>query len=201
MIKTHLSSIEIQDLINRYNSELKKLEFQTEDIKLTISGLENLMKAVSSKQKSSFIKPKSNKTISVEFLATKGSRTTKYLEDNKVDHDSSVKKNGILKKLTGNPEPGGYKLSNWDTFVIESIEKTGKVRITQEILDYVKAKMESSGKKTNDAEVKNKVTRSLQKLVNRRGDLSKVSYKGKGFAYALPAWLNRKGKLLSEYKR
>ena len=61
--------------------------------------------------------------------------------------------------------------------------------------------MKDSGKSVNDAEVKNKVTRSLQKLANRRNDLKKVAFPGKGHAYALPEWLSEKGKLGTAFKR
>jgi hypothetical protein len=33
----------------------------------------------------------------------------------------------------------------------------------------------------------------LQKLANRREDIKKVPYEGRGMAYALPEWLNGQG--------
>jgi hypothetical protein len=200
MIKTHLSSGEIQDLINRYNSEWKKLEFQIEEVKMTISGLENLMNDVSSREKASFTKVKiKSSNISDKPLSKKLKKTES--KKSKVKSTSVPRpRKGIAKKTVSVREKTGYKLSDWDNFVIQSIEQSGKTQITSEIIDFVKIKMAATGKKTNENEIKNKVTRSLQKLVNRRGDLSKVSYKGKGFAYALPQWVGANGKILPAFK-
>jgi hypothetical protein len=249
MIKTNLSSSEIQDLINKYSSELKKLEFQTAEVKMTLMGLENLMKDVSSREKASFAKVKIKKTAAVEKLnkksgqksiAKKAKVKVKKLTKAKAAKESTVKKakpqkatiakikkESSIKKIVAKPkkelsnkkviakpnkkaqskvksktsEKIGYKLSDWDNYVIQSIEKGGKVLITSEIIDQVKSKLNASGKSSSDAEIKNKVTRSLQKLVNRRGDLAKVSFQGKGFAYALPKWVVAKGKAAPEYSR
>jgi hypothetical protein len=230
MIKTNLSSGEIQDLLNRYNSELKKLEFQTAEVKMTVLGLENLMNDVKSKEKASFTKVKIKKTSTTEKPTVKLGRKSlakKIKKDKKKvsvvtkpkkvklkkagtakPNKASIKKKAVTKPKkvttkvkTAGVEKKGYKLSDWDNFVIQSIEQSGKVLITSEIIDQVKNKMMAAGKKTNDKEIKNKITRSLQKLVNRRGDLSKVSFKGKGFAYALPKWLISKGKVAPEFNR
>ncbi len=40
---TGLTNLEIQDLINKYKSELRKLDYQTNDIKATIAELEELI--------------------------------------------------------------------------------------------------------------------------------------------------------------
>jgi hypothetical protein len=211
MIKTHLTSGEIHDLINKYNSELKKLEFQIEDVKMTISGLESLMKDVNIKEKVSFAKVKSKrKNINVKPVAKQSSKIIQKKPNLNITPVSKQKKESpkkvSAKKISVNKsvpvaENKGYKLSDWDIFVIQSIDQSGKVLITSEIIDIVKKKMISAGKKTNDKEIKNKVTRSLQKLVNRRGDLSKVQFKGKGFAYALPKWLDENGKINPDFKR
>jgi len=238
MIKSRLTSGEIQDLINRYNSDLKKLEFQVEDIKLTIAGLEKLMNSVAIREKASFAKVKTKKT-KIQTLtkpkkatsavkaksATKSKQKTKPTPKGKAKTAKNIKvaKKAVVKavpktkaKVTAKLKPKkitskgavlassgkkGYKLSDWDNYVIQSISESGKVRITSEILESVKNKMAAAGRKVTDFEVRNKVTRSLQKLVNNRGDLAKVSYEGKGLAYALPAWLEAKGKVSSEFAR
>lgn len=230
MIKTNLSSGEIQDLINKYNSELKKLEFQIAEVKMTLSGLENLMKDVNSREKASFAKVKIKKEPSVEKVKKGRKSSEKKLREAEVKKSNktaakkatgantvkaAIKKKAVAKPVKKKTTIGkatvkgkaasidkkGYKLSDWDNYVIQSIEQSGKVLITSEIIDLVKSKMTDSGKKTTDAEVKNKVTRSLQKLVNRRGDLSKVTFKGKGFAYSLPNWVVSKGKVAAEFNR
>jgi hypothetical protein len=197
MSKTQLSSSEIQDLINRYLSELKKLEFQVDDVKITIVHLENLLESVNGREKSAVTKVKAKKLSAVALKpasppALKGKRG----RPRKIKAKTSVSQKPSKKETKK-----GYKLSSWDQYVIDSINQAGKVLITQEIIDFVKNKTMKAGLNSSDEEVKNKVTRSLQKLANRRNDIAKIAYKGKGFAYALPDWLNPKGKLDNKFKR
>ena len=200
MSKTQLSSSEIQDLINRYHSELKKLEFQVDDVITTIAQLERLLENVSGREKSAIAKVKIKKSKSLttgsyssSALAKKGKRgRPKKLK---------VEEKPTPKKPIKASKKSGYKLSVWDNYVIEGIKQGGNVRITQEIIDFVKNKANADKLKTTTEEIKNKVTRSLQKLANRRNDIVKVTYKGKGFAYGIPAWFNSNGKLDNKYKR
>jgi hypothetical protein len=250
MSKTQLSSSEIQDLINRYHSELKKLEFQVDEVITTIAQLERLLENVSGREKSAIskVKVKKSKSLAVSpslslTSAKKGVRgrprkikesekatpgkavakkagtkkavakkaaakkaTTKKAVTKKAIAKKAITKKAITKKAapkkaTKKPKKSGYKLSAWDQYVIDSIKQAGQIRITQEIIDFVKTKAEADKLNTNDEEIKNKVTRSLQKLANRRNDIIKVPFKGKGFAYAIPDWYGVKGKLDTKFKR
>ena len=65
-----------------------------------------------------------------------------------------------------------------------------------------KEKSEKEGKSFDEALVKNKLNRSLHKMTNKRKDLIKTKFEGKGFAYALPGWVNTTSKdLKKKYKR
>ena len=218
MKKTHLSSSEIHDLITRYRSELKKLDFQMSEVNLTIAQLEKTLKNVSDNEKAAVSKTKKRKSTPISITKSKTKTKKKRGRPAKkaiLEKRAAIEKKIIKAKKAGKPkkvtkvakkpkkiaEKKGYKLSSWDSLVINSMKDSGKVKITQEIIDYINAKMKESGKPANDTEVKNKVIRSLQKLANRRNDLKKVPYPGKGFAYALPEWMDEKGKLIKEYKR
>jgi hypothetical protein len=215
MKKTQLSSSEIQDLIGKYKSERKKLEFQISEVDYTISQLESTIKSVAGLEKAAILKTKKRKSTKVVIakaatgkkrgrpakkteVAKKAPLTKKALKTKK---SAKAAKKAVEKKATKSKIKKGYKLSNWDLLVVNSLKDSGKVRITQEIIDYVGAKMKESGKNVSEVEVKNKVIRSLQKLANRRGELKKASFAGKGFAYALPEWMNDKGKLNQDHKR
>lgn len=195
MRKTKLSSSEIQDLINKYKSELKKLEFQTEQTNSTISELEDWLESVDQSEKSALAKMGGKKKIvkqkSVATRTTKKGRGRPPTKEKKVAEKSAVKTKKPTRKSRAKK---GYKLSNWDKWLIESISEKGKPMLTQELIDSVKVKVQSAGLQSNDEEVKNKVTRSLQKLANRRNDVVKVPYKGKGFAYGVPGMSGTKGK-------
>jgi hypothetical protein len=127
--------------------------------------------------------------------------TTKKIAKQKKIKTKPQKVSPKAKKVLKSDTKKGYKLTFWDEYVIESIKQAGKVRITHEILQFVTEKMKATGKSASDTEIQNKVIRSLQKLANRRNDLKKVPYEGKGLAYALPAWFGENGKLNKEFKR
>ncbi len=212
MSKTQLSSSEIQDLINKYHSELKKLEFQTDDVITTIAQLERLLENVSGREKIAISKVKVKKSKSLAAISGSATSSTKKGKRGRPKKAKPAKKPKTKKikaksatksvsKSAVKDKKKGYKLSVWDKYVIDSITQSGNARITQEIIDFVKAKTTTDKLKTSDEEIKNKVTRSLQKLANRRNDLIKVSYQGKGFAYALPEWTNSKGKIDNKFKR
>ena len=96
----------------------------------------------------------------------------------------------------------GYKLSDWDNFVIETLNKKQIVLITKDFIEASKLRSESEKSKFDEAKVKNMLNRSLHKLSNKRGDIIKTKYNGKGFAYALPKWVsNSSKKLKKKYQR
>lgn len=178
MNTTKLSSSEIQDLIARYNSELKKLQFQISDVKSTISELKENYSLVLKKEKE---KLASATKTTAKTPGRKRGRPAKKVKASQKSSDKAK----------------GYKLSEWDEAVIKGLRDAGKSLLTGEIVEQV-AKSDLS---SDIDEVKKKVVRSLQKLANRREDIKKVKFKGKGFSYALPEWLSEKGRLLKEFKR
>ncbi|MBN1599387.1 MAG: hypothetical protein JW894_13925 [Bacteroidales bacterium] len=189
MSKTQLSSSEIQDLINKYNSELKKLQYQVDEVIYTIRELERMLVSVEGREKEALSKLHSKKEKPVKLKsAKKRGRPRKVISV--TDTSASTK---TTKK--------GYKLSKWDEMVIEGIKTSGKVLLTSELVDFAIKKSKKQGSAVNEEEAKNRVVRSLQKLVNRRHDLAKVKYRGKGFAYALPEWVNARGTLDKQFSR
>ena len=92
----------------------------------------------------------------------------------------------------------GYRLSEYDLLVFKALEETGSAMLTAEITDFIVA---AQGKGADAAKAQVMVVRSLQKLANRRNDIRKVSYDGRGRAYALPKWVNGKGDLKRKHAR
>ena len=96
----------------------------------------------------------------------------------------------------------GYKLSSWDQFIIDSLNKKQHVLITKDFIELSKEKAEKNQTAFDIKEVKNMLNRSLHKMTNKRSDLIKTKYDGKGFAYALPNWVNQSNKnLKKKYQR
>ena len=78
-----------------------------------------------------------------------------------------------------------YPLSTWDNIIIDVIKENGKPTTSKEIYDQAMAKAKAMGIEMNEVKMKSKINQCLVKLANRRGDLKKVKYQGRGYAYVL----------------
>ena len=92
-------------------------------------------------------------------------------------------KNVEDRKQTGTRKP--YPLSAWDKIIIEVIKENGKPTTSKEIYDKAMAKAVADGIKMDEDKMKSKINQCLVKLANRRNDLKKVKYQGRGYAYTV----------------
>ena len=92
------------------------------------------------------------------------------------------------------------KLSPWDQFILTTLEEGDKVLIMSEFLEIVKENL-AEAKGWTEAKIKSKLNAVFHKLANKKGSIVKVSFQGRGFAYALPRWLNPAGELKKKYRR
>ncbi len=169
-----LNEFDILDLLNEYQSELRKLKHKVDFVKSKIADLEEQYSVIK-KIKSNF-KP-------VEEV------TSEHTEDAPKVETSVTKK-----------ERKPYPLSDWDKFIIQTIAERGHATLSKEIYDSVKQKAIEANIFTTDDKSKAKINQCLVKLTNRREDLRKVKYKGRGFAYALPDWYDERNRLKKEHK-
>ncbi len=61
--------------------------------------------------------------------------------------------------------------------------------------------MKTENMNISRSQLRGKINRSIHKLTHKRGILVKVSFPGKGYAYALSSWFDENGKLLLKHKR
>lgn len=92
-----------------------------------------------------------------------------------------------------------YPLSDWDKIILDIISESGKAQLSKDIYEKAFAKSKEVGIFINEIKSKAKINQCLVKLTNRRNDLKKVKYGGRGFAYCLPEWINENGILDKEY--
>ena len=94
---------------------------------------------------------------------------------------------------------GGYRLSEWDNFVLDTIKGKNKIVITKELIDQAPKYFKKP--RLQETEIKNKLNRSLHKLANKRKAILKVPYEGRGHAYALPEWQSKTaGSIMKKYQ-
>lgn len=113
---------------------------------------------------------------------------------------SKKKENKIRTLQDEESQPKGYRLSDWDLFIINTIRKSGRVMITSQLMDKALSRVKKEKLDLDEVSLRGKLNRSIHKLTNRRGDLVKVEeYPGKGFAYGVPEWKDDNGKIREEY--
>lgn len=173
-----LNEFDILDLLNEYHSELRKLKHKVDFVKDKVAELED--------QYSTIKKIKSNAIQDAKAESVETTNEDEATPNAEVDDDKRRRK--------------PYPLSDWDKFIMETIQEYNRATLSREIYEAVKEKALNAGVFTTDEKSKSKINQCLVKLTNRREDLKKVKHKGRGFAYALPAWYDDRNRLLKEYK-
>ena len=217
---------EINDLIRKYNSELRKLEYQAEKIQEALFELQHM---VGQMEGFSIEAPKTvaeNKFLTLDVTPSgseqKAEQTGPKRRGRKKKSESSTtapapapataktgKKGKTTQKSQGasravaraEGKKSGYKLSEWDNFILETLEKKGKSLINSEFYELAKEFVEENSISISNVELRGKLTRSLHKLANKRGSIVKVDFPGKGYAYALENWLDANGEIFAKYTR
>lgn len=233
MAYLHLNRLEVQDLINRYSSELKKLKYQMEKTQTTIDELQAELEnkkdlveqlaaasaksteeaatpapAPQTKGKKRGPKPKkknaAQKAEVTEKATEKAPSTKKKRGPGRPPKAKTKAKKEVLPTLAKDDKPKAkrrVRFSETDVLLMDTLDEKGQILIASELLDVAMDKAKSKGEKITEDDMKIKINRSLQKLANRRDEILKVSYDGRGFAYALPEWVDKKGVLKPEFAR
>lgn len=239
-----LSPLELRDLINKYTSDLRKLQYQVVRTQSMVSELEGYLseaesalgleistatievpqmetapaKAKKDEQKAAAPKTKGRgRPPGSKNKKTAGKKTTKSAAG-KAKSKSPGRSTGAKSKTkaTAGSKPKaskakagkkaketatdkgvpGYRLSEWDEFVLKSIKDKGRVLTTSDLTEIGVA---DSSIKMGAAQIKTKLNASLHKLANKKGLLAKVEHSGRGFAYALQEWVSASGELPKKY--
>ncbi len=216
MSNPNLNSLEIRDLINRYKSELRKLDFQVEKTQSTISDLEAQLgeRMRYEETESSATGEEPGSVTRSAAPAKKRGRGRPRKSDKAASNGHQAKKKGSsgkgkkagpVAKAPIGPKPmkRKRKLSEWDEFVLDTLEKNKTALISSELLDKAekKNKRKTGSDKLTDLQLKRKLNQVLHKLANKRGAIVKTQYAGKGFAYGLPDWYDDSGQLKPEFQR
>ena len=171
-LSNRLTELDILDLLHDYKSEARKLKVKTDSVKGRIKELEEALAVV--------------RGVKEARLAAKAAQP-------------KTKPGRPPGKVKKSRKP--YPLNAWDTLILESIRRAGKVQISKEILELVKDSAKKKGIFKDNKHTNLKLNQSLVKLANRREDLKKVKFKGRGFGYALPEWYGETNRLRKEFKR
>ena len=78
-----------------------------------------------------------------------------------------------------------YPLSQWDNIILDVLRESGKPVASKDIYEGAIKKAKDMGLEKDEAKMKSKINQCLVKLANRRSDIRKVKYQGRGFAYTV----------------
>lgn len=92
-----------------------------------------------------------------------------------------------------------YPLSDWDRIILKILDEGGKAQLSKDIYDKAFIISKEMGIFIDDIRNKAKINQCVVKLTNRRHDIKKVRYGGRGFAYCLPEWIDENGFIKNEY--
>lgn len=196
---TKLNELDIIDLLNEYHSELRKLKQKMIFVKAKISELEDQLTVFKSKNKrvieDDFTEESAEETpiaaekpLEVKIPGKRGRKPKLVAESDRTAQPAEEKNRRRQRKL-----------SDWDNMVLESLREKGKALTSSDLFAHFEAKAKESGLYETEEKLRFKLNQILVKLSNKRGELVKIDYPGRGFAYALPEWMNEKGKLLKEF--
>lgn len=93
-------------------------------------------------------------------------------------------------KSSRNDRSTGYRLSPVDELVLEALDAREMALKTAELHEYAAEALSKKGESMDDDRLRLLISRSLQKLANRRDDVVKLRNPDeRGHLYALPSWV------------
>jgi hypothetical protein len=204
-----LKKNELADLIHRYESEVRKLKFQLQKTTETIQDLKGRM------EDAPVAATVIAATTSAPQVPKRGRGRPRKSEAQKAASQNGAAPEAVNppKRKRGRPKGStnkkkvirrvkdGYRLSEWDSFIINSLKKANKVLVNSDLMELGKEKVKKEKLKLDDIQLRGKLNRSIHKLANKRGKLVKVDFPGKGFAYGLEDWADKSGKVKAKYRK
>ncbi len=188
-----LNEFDILDLLNEYHSELRKLKYKTEYVKRKVAELEGQYEVAKAK-KGGRIRIEAQSADDAGVAGEQGQAVV-AVEKRRRGRPAKEKSDKAVSKKR---KP--YPLSIYDTMILNSIEEAGKALLSKSIIDAVREKAIDAGIFETEEKLRAKINQCLVKLTNKRNDLKKVNYEGKGYGYALPVFYDEKGKLRKEHR-
>ena len=176
-----LSLLETRELIERYQSELRKLEFQIEKTKMTVGELKSSLNdfggAAPAKKSGRPAKAKIRAKLANVRVATQTKLGRKKVATKKTAKPTAQKASSGKR---GRPKV----ITVWDELILGVLNGSKEPLKSNAFLSAA-AKNKSISRGMNEAAVRAKINASLQKLVNKLKSIKKVPAEGRGFAYKL----------------
>jgi hypothetical protein len=169
MANERLGKKNIDMLLSHYRSERKRLNFQLERVRAAIIDL----KAAKARNE------ESGGEVGADGVVKRGPGRPR--KNPASDAPRKRKKRVVA--------PGGYRMSKWDEMILATIEKADNLLPKEDLLKASLVWAKKNEPKMKEAEVEAKLTRVLQKLSGKRGDLgTHRTGLRRGYHYGLKKW-------------
>lgn len=167
MQKYNLSFLEKRELLEKYQSDLRKVDFERNYLISLIQRLEGELQIPS-------ITTERNTSVRAAVAARPAGvvqRTTPKV--------SLPVSNGNTQRFYG------FKLSHWDILLLDAIKDREEPLNSGALLEIFEAKNATFDKPLDDKQLRNALSRTVHKLANKKDAILKVEFPGKGFLYSL----------------
>ncbi|MFK7949253.1 MAG: hypothetical protein AB8G11_16800 [Saprospiraceae bacterium] len=158
----YLSFLERRELLEKYRSDLRKVEFEREYLVSLITRLENELQIPS---------------ITTQRVAAPVRTVTRTVQ-------RSVPKPPISKS-NGGPRRYGFKLSAWDEVMLDALVGITEPINSGALLEIFEDANNGLENPLDDKQLRNALSRTVHKLANKKDVVLKENFGGKGFLYTL----------------
>lgn len=207
-----LNEFDILDLLNEYQSEMRKLKHKVSYVKDKMKDLEKQLELIKGRQDkkrkaqiaaqaSVSVSAAENSEATINVPKKRGRRKKEVTAEVSVVASKPLKKLKEPKVPTERKKPGRkqQELSVWDRMIFDSIVENRKPMISKEIFDAMKSRAVEAGLFQSDEDIRIRQNQCLVKMTSKRDDLFKFKFSGRGFAYGLKEWGDEAGNLLPEF--
>ncbi len=162
-----LSFLEKRELLEKYRSDLRKVDFERNYLQSLIDRLERELQI-----------PSKTSTNSSASVASK-----------KVTYTPRATSNVVVPGHTERLQRYGFKLAKWDHLMLDILEGTTEPMNSGTMLELFEKYNNKLESPLDDKQLRNALSRTVHKLANIKDVVIKETFSGKGFVYSLnPAY-------------
>lgn len=171
----YLSFLEKRELLEKYRSDLRKVEFERDYLTSLILRLENELQIPTATAQ------KANDTVHyTQSVAQPVSKPVKVAKQAAVP--SEQKASGKKSKLSSEY---GFKISKWDDVMLKALSNAQKPLNAGALLEAFESANSKLAEPLDDKQLRNALSRTVNKLANKRDTVKKQNFGGKGYLYSL----------------
>ena len=96
---------------------------------------------------------------------------------------------------------GGYQLSDWDRFLLNTLNSEQVMMTTSDMFDVSRIYTDQKSLGYTDDQIRGKISRSITKLTKRPDGIIRYESIRKGYVYGLADWFSKKGEPKYKYSK